>query len=97
MHREVSESRSDISLIDFWSVGGAGVRWTPLRQQKHRPNRQVRPPLPTKYHLGLIVPRMKRIEAKAGERSSPLRDMIVFFTVVKHKKERRPRRSAVKQ
>ena len=55
------------------SVEGAGVRWTPLRQQKHRPNRQVRPPLPTKYHLGLIVPRMKRIEAKAGERSSPLR------------------------
>ena len=40
--------------------------------------------------------RMKRIEAKAGERSSPLRDMIVFFTVVKHKKERRPRHSAVK-
>ena len=33
--------------------------------------------------------RMKRIEAKAGERSSPLRDMIVFFAVVKHKKERR--------
>ena len=40
--------RSFKRLIDFWSVEGAGVRWTPLRQQKHRPNRQVRPPLPTK-------------------------------------------------
>ena len=39
------------------SVEGAGVRWTPLRQQKHRPNRQVRPPLSTKYHLGFNVPR----------------------------------------
>ena len=36
---------------------------------------------------------MKRIEAKAGERSSPLRDMIVFFAVMKHKKGTPRRRS----
>ncbi len=46
---------SDIGLIDFWSVEGAGVRWTPLRQQKHRPKRQVRPPLPTKNIIQVFI------------------------------------------